>query len=138
MIGENNQQKLLKSIKPMLDPREFVFCTIPFNQIIYPDLNPICRFEEKEGVTLILEKPEAENNNLNYTYPCKMITLEVHSSLEAVGFLAAITSRLAEQGISVNPVSAYYHDHLFVPVSKAEQTMKILDDCRYPEKFKQR
>ena len=33
---------------------------------------------------------------------------------------------LADAGISVNPVSAYYHDHLFVPVEKAGQAMQLL------------
>ena len=56
-----------------------------------------------------------------------MITLEVHSSLEAVGFLAAITARLAAAGIGVNPVSACFHDHLFVPAERAEDAMSILE-----------
>ena len=127
MAGEKHLQILLKSVKPKLDSREFVFCTMGYSQVKQVDLKPVCRFEEKEGLTLILEKSEAENNNINYTYPCKMITLDIHSSLEAVGFLAAITAKLAEQEISVNTVSAYYHDHLFVPLAKADLAMKILE-----------
>jgi hypothetical protein len=57
-----------------------------------------------------------------------MVTLTVHSALDAVGFLAAITTRLAAAGISVNAVSAFFHDHLFVPVGRAEETVEIL--CR--------
>ena len=57
-----------------------------------------------------------------------MITLTVHSSLEAIGFLAAITGRLAEAGISVNAVSAFYHDHLFVPEHRAEEALHHLQN----------
>jgi hypothetical protein len=55
-----------------------------------------------------------------------LITLTVHSSLEAVGFLAAVTVPLAEAGISVNAVSAFHHDHLFVPVERAEDAQLLL------------
>jgi len=48
------------------------------------------------------------------------------SSLDAVGFLAAITSRLAEAGISVNAVWGYQHDHLFVPDQKATEVLNLL------------
>jgi hypothetical protein len=54
--------------------------------------------------------------------------LTVHSSLEAVGFLAAITARLAETGISVNVVSAFYHDHLFVPHDRADEALARIFD----------
>ena len=57
-----------------------------------------------------------------------MVTLTVHSALDAVGFLAAITTRLAAAGISVNAVSAFFHDHLFVPAERAEEAVEIL--CR--------
>lgn len=74
----------------------------------------------------ILRKEDAERLGIDAIYESRMISLMVHSSLDAVGFLAAITAKLAAGGVSVNPVSAYYHDHLFVPVDKAELTMALL------------
>jgi hypothetical protein len=59
--------------------------------------------------------------------PEMMMTLTVHSSLEAVGFLAAITARLAEAGISVNAISAFCHDHLFVPEDRADEALARLE-----------
>jgi hypothetical protein len=56
-----------------------------------------------------------------------LITLNVHSDLSAIGFLARITGALAESGISVNAVSAYYHDHLFVPINAAKRAIIILN-----------
>jgi hypothetical protein len=75
---------------------------------------------------LIIRKDEASRAELEYSYPCRMITLAVHSALGAVGFLAAVTTRLSKAGISVNAVSAFHHDHLFVPTDRAEQALKIL------------
>ena len=84
-------------------------------------------FHEREGTTLILREEEAQAAGLPGSFRCRMITLNVHSSLEAVGFLAAITTRLAQAGMGVNPVSAFYHDHLFVPADRAEEAMAILE-----------
>jgi hypothetical protein len=43
------------------------------------------------------------------------------------GFIVArITEVLAAQGISVNVVSGYYHDHLFIKESQSEEALKIL------------
>ena len=43
-------------------------------------------FREKEGVTLIIEK-EKIDETVPFTFECYQITLNIHSSLEAVGFL---------------------------------------------------
>lgn len=74
----------------------------------------------------MLDRSQADAAGLSYDAVFAMITLTVHSSLEAVGFLAAIAARLASHGISVNPVSAFYHDHLFVPIAQAERAMALL------------
>ena len=55
-----------------------------------------------------------------------MITLNVHSSLGAVGFLAQVTNVLAAQGISVNLISAFYHDHLYVQAHQAQLAIDTL------------
>ncbi len=68
------------------------------------------------------------SSNSRYYYITRQITLSIHSSLEAVGFLAAITQKLAKHNISVNPISAYYHDHLFVPTHQAKIAMNLLND----------
>jgi hypothetical protein len=125
MAGETDLNTLLAKIEPRLDPEEFVYCTVP-----QPVGDPVCCFREAEGFTLILRRTEAGRLGLPYTYPCRMITLTVHSSLEAVGLLASLAALLVERAISVNVVSAYYHDHLFVPVERAEEAVEVLKTAR--------
>jgi hypothetical protein len=128
MSGETNLAILLRSMNPILQANEYVFCSLDekVNESNWLQLNPIGMFREKEGLTLILNRDQADNANILYTSIFKLITLSVHSSLDAVGFLATITSKLAEKGISVNPISAYYHDHLFVPASRVTEVMELL------------
>ena len=57
-----------------------------------------------------------------------MITLNVHSSLEAVGFIAKVASKLAEKGIGANPVSGFFHDHLFVAIGHEHEAITALKD----------
>ena len=126
MTGETNIKKLLGSMEPELVDEEYVFISLDPNDL--PDLPsaPITQFQEAEGLTLVIPRHEAEDAELEYEFPSKMITLTIHSSLGAVGFLSVILTRLAEAGISVNTFSAYYHDHLFVPTDRAEEALKIL------------
>lgn len=124
MVGINNLEILLKSMKPELIDGEFIFATTKDDN--YNKLNPILIFKESEGTTIIIKKDSADKNKIKYENTFAMITLTVHSDLNAIGFLAVITKKLAESGISVNAISAYYHDHLFVSYSKRLEAMKAL------------
>ena len=115
-------------MKPLLHEDEFVFCTMPEEKFRDLPAEPLFVFRESEGLTLVLPIDEAESLKLQGAFPSRMITLSVYSSLDTVGFLAAVTAKLAEHGISVNAVSAYFHDHLFVPVDRAREAMEILRD----------
>jgi uncharacterized protein len=61
-------------------------------------LVPVMSFLESEGMTLIMAEDEARAKELVGTFVRRMITLNVHSSLEAVGLLAAITRQVAQAG----------------------------------------
>ena len=84
-------------------------------------------FQEAQGTTFILLKKDADAQAIAYEFPCRMITLNVHSSLEAVGFIARIATELAKLGMGVNPVSGFFHDHLFVPDGRENEALRILD-----------
>ena len=126
MPGETDLQNLLGSMSPELLPGVFVFATLPAGPQRPGNLNPVMVFREREGDTLILLEEKAAAAGLSSAFPSRMITLNIHSSLDAVGFLAAITARLAAAGMGVNPVSAFFHDHLFVPAGRAEDAMALL------------
>ncbi|NAS20314.1 ACT domain-containing protein [Herbidospora sp. NEAU-GS84] len=116
--GEHDLATLLATLDPVLHDGVHVFATAAEPP---PGLTPVLTFTEPEGVTLVVPEGQAEG-----VFPCRWITLRVHSSLAAVGMLAAITAALAAEGIPCNAVSAYFHDHLFVPPERAGDTMRVL------------
>ncbi|WP_299962847.1 ACT domain-containing protein [uncultured Roseobacter sp.] len=126
MSGETNLNALIKSMSAELHDGVFVFATIPPGQPV-PNAAPRMLFQEAEGTTLILLKSEAVAHSLPFEFPCRMITLNIHSSLEAIGFMALIATELAKHDMGVNPVSGYFHDHLFVPEGREQDAMDALE-----------
>ena len=117
---ETNLEVLLREMCPELHRGEWVFCT--------DDLpGALATFREKEATTSIIERQRAEALGIPCSYVAAWITLTVHSDLDAVGLLAAVTGALAAEGISCNVVSAFHHDHLFVPAGRAADAMRILE-----------
>lgn len=126
MSGETDLDTLLRSLSAELVDGEFVFVTRPDGHTP-SGISPVMVFREAEGVTLIVEREEAEAHGLDHAFPCRMITLNVHSSLEAVGFMAKISGVLAKHGYPVNPVSGFYHDHIFVPLGSEPKVLGLLN-----------
>ncbi len=87
---------------------------------------PIVTVREEEGLTLVLSQQQADELGLPYTFMAAWITLRVHSALEAVGLTAAVSTALADAGISANVVAGFSHDHLFVPYDRADDAMRVL------------
>ena len=132
MAGETDLAILLQSMRPVLRPSTYVFVTIPAGGAAPEGLSTLMSFREDEDQTLIVPQEEAVAAGVHATFPCRMITLRIHSSLDAVGFLAAVLVPLAAAGIAVNPVSAFFHDHLFVPAARAEEAVRILEELARP------
>jgi hypothetical protein len=113
-----------------LHPGEYVFCTLA-DRVIPADVEPLLIFQEAEGTTLIVPRSEARSTGVPCSTSWAWLSLEVHSSLEAVGLLAAVSAALADRGISCNVVSAYHHDHLFVPLDRGQEALLILRDVSH-------
>jgi uncharacterized protein len=126
--GETDLATLIRSMRPTLADGAYVFAALAAGEAMPAGADPLMAFREAEGLTLIVTRDKAEAMGLAAVFPCRLITLTIHSSLEAIGFLAAVTARLAEAGIPVNPVSAFHHDHLFVPEARAEETLQMLKE----------
>ncbi|MEL7312080.1 MAG: ACT domain-containing protein [Pseudomonadota bacterium] len=125
--GERDLAQLLKHLSPTLAAK-------PFR--IVAALNPtpgeldsafmICR--EAEGTTLIYADESADADDAECY---ARITLQVHSSLAAVGLTAAVSAALMRESIPANVVAGFYHDHVFVPWAvrdRALETLKSLSD----------
>ncbi|MDB4048221.1 ACT domain-containing protein [Polaribacter sp.] len=132
MEGEKDLQKLLKNMKPVLNPGEYVFAVVKnLDNILRTDT--LFEFKEKEAITLVLEKNKADTLKLSYQFISSWITLKVHSSLEAVGLTAAFSTALTKQKISCNVVAGFYHDHIFVDTKDAKKAIEVLTNL---SKFK--
>jgi len=129
MTGERDIEKLLATMSPILMDGEYVFCS--FQNARYgdrPELEPFASCIEPEGLTLIVPRPRADASGLGYESVFRGITLRVHSSLDAVGLIAAVSAKLTESGISANVIAGHFHDHIFVQSEHAEKAMAALGE----------
>lgn len=120
--------ELLARLSPRLEPGEYLFCTL--RGVVEPPahLQALATIREPEGLSLVIDQHQAQGLGLPASGPFRLITLRVHSSLEAVGLTAAVSTALAGAGISANVIAGYHHDHLLVPAGRAGQALAVLQD----------
>jgi uncharacterized protein len=118
-VGETDLQRLLAGLAPELAARPRAIRSQAADASV--PAATIMLFREDEGVTIVVEVDESSDEAL-----WAQITLRIHSSLEAVGMMAAIATALTARDIPCNAVSAYYHDHLFVPWSRRDDAIAAL------------
>ena len=125
MSGERDPRTLRSHMSPSLHEEPFVYCCLAENNMP-ASLRAMGTFREAEGLTAIVLKAHALELGLTFEFVGALITLNVHSSLDAVGFIAMVSAALAKERIPCNVVSAYYHDHLFVPFDERHRAMQVL------------
>ncbi|PHH78933.1 hypothetical protein CDD83_3922 [Cordyceps sp. RAO-2017] len=124
--GERSLATLLATLTTTLHPTTYVFTSLSPVSPLPPLAEIQLLFREPEGVTIVVSIDFATAQKMQYFFPCRMITLGVTSSLEAVGFMAVLAARLAARNMGVNPVSGFYHDHLFVPLGREDEAVEVL------------
>ena len=124
MAAISDLNQLLQQLSPKLDESRWVYCLRTDNKL--PACKPLATIKEKEGLTLIIDPHEADRLGLKYDHIYALITLQVHSDLNAVGLTAAVSQKLAEASIPANMLAGYFHDHILVPEILADKALRIL------------
>ena len=128
MNAETDLDTLIRNLEPRTLPDTYVFCSVrDANYGALAHTSPLASFAEPEGLTLVLTREAAEEEDLSYEGTFRCISLQVHSSLAAVGLTAAVTGELAAHDISANVIAGYHHDHIFVPSRQAEPALRLLE-----------
>ncbi|MBL8917180.1 MAG: ACT domain-containing protein [Archangium sp.] len=113
-------------MQPTLLEGSWAYATVPKGKAMPQGLTPLAMYEEPEGTSLLLSEKDLAKSGLPHAFFCRGISLNVNSSLYAIGFLAAISEVLAKAAMSINIVSAYHRDYLFVPTGRAEEALELL------------
>jgi len=84
------------------------------------------RIDEEESTTYVVEVADAVAAGWEVPVEMAWLTLAVHSSLEAVGLTAHVSGVLAQEDIPCNVLAGYHHDHLLVPLDRADRAIELL------------
>ena len=116
---------MLASLDVQRRPGVFTFVAV---EVPTPGLLAAAHGMVKEGTstTLVLPVESARRAGLPVVVEMAWLSLTVQSSLEAVGLTAAFSRILGDAGISCNVLAGYHHDHVLVPVDRANDAIAAL------------
>lgn len=127
MPGVTDLKVLLQSMTPVLDDTAYGYVVAKPGQALAAS-DVFATVTEAEGQTIVSKVTMLRNAGYDVTSEWARITLEIHSSLEAVGLTAAFATALGEAGVSANVIAGFYHDHIFVQWDKRHDAMSALSD----------
>ncbi len=120
MSGESDLSVLLASMAPRIRPGVFVFATL---ERVPEGVGVEATVREPDGLSVVVARDIADAAGWDYDFEAAWIILEVHSALDAVGLTAAVSTALADEGISCNVIAGRFHDHLLVPVGRTDDAL---------------
>lgn len=145
MVINVNIRRLLASTKVDLHPEPMMIVSIDSREEekaknLLGELKAFSSvtFDYSE-VSLVLKTEEWEEieqsfNGFLVEGPYRLITFDIVLDLSIVGFLAAVSARLAEAGISIYALSTFLRDHILVKEEDAKRAEKVLlqliEECR--------
>ena len=97
----------------------------PFSSVTYDykEVSIVAKTTEWNKVSNIFKDYEIAR-------PYKLITFNIVLDLSIVGFMATISKKLAEAGISIYAISTYLRDHILVKSEDAEKAVRVLENLK--------
>lgn len=128
MTGETDLAKILATLTVSRRPDPVTMVSIDTPLPLGDGIEAV--LTEAEGTTVVTTLDEAERRGWPTDFKAAWLTIEVHSSLEAVGLTLAMAQALADRGIPCNVLAGYYHDHLLVPLHRVDEAISALEALR--------
>ena len=125
MTGETDLAKMLASLR--IGRRDEPVTVVTVDSPVELGSGVEAVIAEAAGTTVIVTLAEAERRGWPIGFTAAWLTVEVHSSLEAVGLTAVLSTALADRGIACNVLAGYHHDHLLVPLDRADEAIEALE-----------
>ncbi len=92
-----------------------------------PEADFFAAVRDFEEITLFLKESELEKiNPLKAEKGFRLITFETVMSFDTVGFIAKVSSALAQSNIPVLVLSSYSTDHILVREKDLEKAVEVL------------
>lgn len=126
--GSRDVAAMVNDLEVVALPEEYVYAVVPPTHPVLAVAR--ATIHEEEGITVVVRRAVADSHRLEYSFVAAWLTLTVHSSLEAVGLTAIVSTALADAGIACNMLAGTYHDHLLVPAAERESAIAVLDELR--------
>lgn len=129
MSGERDLGRILATLEVRQREGIFVFVTVPPGEPL-PDISIAGMVSEVEGTTLVVSRDAAEAAGMAWEFEAGWLTLTAHTSLEAVGVTASLSTALAVRGIPCNVMAGFHHDHVLVPLDRVEEAIDAVTVIR--------
>ena len=126
---ESDLKTLIASLSPEIRPGSFVFVAAGnAGSDVGPqgELPWLAWVEEPEGPSGVMREEDATELGLPFDTVWAWITLGVASDLAAVGLTAVVSRALADAGLSCNVIAGLWHDHLLVPIDRADEALEAI------------
>jgi hypothetical protein len=128
MSGETDLASMLRSFAVSRRPGRFTVASIDDAVPLGDGVEAL--LAESDGTTVVASVELAERRGWPIGFEAAWLTLEVHSSLESIGLTALVSKVLADAGIPCNVLAGFYHDHILVPVDRADEAEQVLSGLR--------
>jgi hypothetical protein len=119
-------EAMLGSLEPTVREGVFVYATVADELVAGLPCEATVR--EREGMTVVLRREDADTAGLAYDFVASWISLTVNSALNAVGLTAAFATALGAAGISCNVLAGAHHDHILVPLARTDDALRVLHE----------
>ncbi len=121
---KQNIDNIIKNSSAVIRPGRFAMVKV---QEFEENAKYFCLTNDGEELTMVVE--EANLSQVKYTDIqkwFKLIQLAVSVPFFSVGFLAKVTSAIADKGINILVISTYSNDYILIREHDAETTIKAL------------